>query len=612
MRKYILIVAICTMTVPIKASSVLASSFGWTGVDDTQVLMDAFTADADTVIVDMQPGLWISGPLIFDGNVNDKVIIFEYRLLLSSLYGAFDSFPYNGLFTFINCNNVSLIGYGATLRMDKDEYIALNDGSEWRHVISLAGCSNFKIFGLELANSGGDGIEISGLWQQPVPSTNIHIKDCIISDNYRQGISVTSARDVLIENCNINGTSGTPPAFGIDLEPDNPYDEISNIQIKNCRITGNMGGGILISLWQLDETSPFVSVNVSDSYIRSNGGAGIVVDVNSTGPVEGLVTFERCIVAYQPENAIFSNKRESLELVFSDMIIRDTGRRNHEFDMPIFIQSQYDYSGFPLGNISFQNIFIDDGNYNRNFMNINHWGSATQVENITADFFVYNPNGVSYHIDEPLMDVNITVQELPSLPVAEVSIFSDDEFAYEYGPDSTASFTVSRTATDYSFPLGVYFTVDGDAENGLDYPYFTQALVIPADHEEGTYSIIALEDGMNEHTETIDVILEADDHYSISNGDVQLIIDDVVLGVNDPLNISFNIYPNPVMNNLIIQNEHFEFNRIRIYNLLGQVMITDHAVGSKNIDVSDLSAGVYFLEVTTGRERSLVKFMKTK
>ncbi len=595
---------------PLQASTILASSFGWNGIDDTQALYDAFTANADTLIIDLQVGDWISGPLIFDNTVNNKVIIFERNVKIAALAGGFDAYLYNGLLTFINCSDVSLIGYGAVLQMNKEEYIALNDSSEWRHVISLSGCHNFKIFGLELLDSGGDGIEISGIWGQPIPSMNIHIRDCRIDNQYRQGISITSAQNVLIEHCEITNTSGAPPAFGIDLEPDNAFDALSGIRIRNCRITGNEGGGILLALWKLDQTSSFVSVNISDCYIGSNQNKGVVVDVNSSGPVSGKVTFERCIIENQPRNAIFSNKREALALHFKNLVIRNVGADSGPFDMPIFIQKQFDYSGFPLGNITFANILIDDHLFSRNFMNINHWGEAPQVENVSGHFSVYNPNGVTYHIDPPLLNVDIVAQSLPWLPLAELNIFTNDNTAFEMGEDSSATFTVSRTATGLSFPLGVYFDVSGTAGNRLDYHFFPGALVIPANLIDTTYIITAITDELAEPTETIDLTIHPDHHYSISNGNTQLLIGDVILGINTPERTSFAIFPNPVRNYLTVQSERNEFRSIHIYNILGQLVDTIHPNESFRIDVSWLSSGVYFLLLNSPSGKVAVRFVK--
>jgi len=607
--KITVLIILGILSIPAQATSILASSYGWNSIDDTQALYDAFTANVDTLYVDLQVGDWVSGPLIFDNTVNNKIVIFERGVKIRALAGAYNSYLYNGLFSFINCSNVSLVGYGATLQMNKQEYIDLNDGSEWRHIISLSGCNNFDIFGFELLDSGGDGIEVSGIWQQPIPSTNIHIRDCFINNNYRQGISVTSAQNVLIEHCEIMNTSGTPPAFGIDLEPDNTYDEMNNIEIKNCRITGNEGGGILLAFWQLNQTTNPISVDISDCYIGSNQNEGIVVDVNSNGSVSGYVNFKRCIIENQPGNGVFSNKRESLALSFSDIIIRNVGTNGGNYDMPIFIQKQFDYTGLPIGNLTFDNVYIDDHLFARDFLVISHWGEFTQVENVIGNFSVYNPKDVSYFIEPPLANVNITTQSIASLPLADISISTNDDTAYETGIDTTTTFTINRNATDISFPLGVYFELTGTAVNRLDYHYFPKALIIPANSSDTIYSILAIKDELVEAVENINLTIQLDTHYSISNGSTQLFVGDMILGINESESILFSIYPNPVKNYITIQSEPNEFNNIKVFNILGQLIETFNPENNR-IDVSFLNSGVYFLQLNSTSKKVTVKFIK--
>ena len=592
----------------VKATSALASSFGWNGVDDTQALYNAFTSSVDTLYVDLQIDKWVSGPLIFNGSVNNKVIIFERDVEIGALEGAYDSFLYNGLFTFINCTNVSLQGYGATLKMNKQEYINLNDNSEWRHIIALNGCNNFEIFGFELLDSGGDAIEISGIWQQPIPSTNIHIKNCKIDNNYRQGISITSAQNVLIEHCNISNTSGTPPAFGIDLEPDYAYDVIQNINIKNCRITNNEGGGILLAFWQLDQTTNPVSVNITDCYIGSNQNQGIVIDINSNGPVQGYANFERCVIENQQGNAIFSNKRESLLLTFKDIVIRNVGTNGGNYDMPIFIQKQFDYTGFPLGNIIFDKIFIDDSLFDRKFLDISHWNSSTQIENVTGDFYIYNPNGATYYLDPPVYNVNITTQILSNLPLSDISIYTDDNTATEFENDNIATFTVNRN-TNIGHPLAIYFDVEGVAINRIDYNYFSEVLVIPSNLSETTYNINAISDELTESIENINLTIKQDSNYTILNENVQLFIEDFVAGINEGKIDDMLVFPNPAKD-FINFDKSISIDNVEVFDILGQLKKSFNYLESNRINIPSLKKGIYILKLNTKYKTKKIKFIK--
>ena len=233
MRTILIAIFLSFQSFHLIASSINASSFGWNGVDDTQALEDAFHAGYDTLVIDLQAGNWVSGPLIFhldDGSdIHNLTVIFERGVVLSAKTGAYGSNPYDGLLNFFGCSNIHLHGYEATLQMNKQEYIDLNDGSQWRHGISISGCENMTVYGLEILDTGGDGIEVAGIFMQPIPSKNVTIRDCRIDNAYRNGISVTSCEGCLIEHCEIVNTIGVNPQFGIDLEP-NKWFEMS----KDC------------------------------------------------------------------------------------------------------------------------------------------------------------------------------------------------------------------------------------------------------------------------------------------------------------------------------------------------------------------------------------------
>ncbi len=594
------------------SSNILASSFGWNGTDDTVALREAFLANVDTVIVDLQVGSWKTGPLIFDNEVNNKVIILERGVTVEALEGAYDDSLYNGLFSFYNCNNITLYGYEATLKMNKQEYINLNDGSEWRHAIAISGCNDFSIYGLEILDSGGDGIEISGIYQQPIPSTNIHIKNCKINNNYRQGISITSAENVLIEHCEITNTQGTPPAYGIDIEPDYEYDALNNIEIRHCKITGNEGGGLLLALWQLNQTSNPVSIIVKDCYITNNQNQGITIDINSNGAVQGSASFERIIIENQPANGIFSTKRESFHLQFNDIVIKNVGYDNVNFDplynMPIAIQKQYDYSGFPLGNIDFANILIDDRGFNRHFLTIDHWGESTQVENISGNFTVYNPNGVSYYIENPQTNVTIFQQSISTLPIAEISISTQDDTAFETGNDTQTSFIITQNPT-LNFPLSIDFNTSGTALNRIDYDYFTGSIVLPSNQNLSTYLFTALEDELPENTETINILIVNSDHYSVLNQAVQLFIEEENLENHTYPTQSTIVFPNPVKKTFSLTGLSSSTKIIFIYDSQGK-LIQKFKTSLTNINMSNLPSGMYFVKIISQQQTKTFKILK--
>jgi len=67
------------------------------------------------------------------------------------------------------------------------------------------------------------------------------IEDFVIHDCCRNGISIISAKDLVIQNGNIYNITGTMPKSFIDVEPNNNTQYAQNIYVKN--IKGQNAGG---------------------------------------------------------------------------------------------------------------------------------------------------------------------------------------------------------------------------------------------------------------------------------------------------------------------------------------------------------------------------------
>lgn len=156
----------------------------------------------------------------------------------------------------ISGENVRIEGLGAMVVSRRSDYTT----DEWRHGVHIFGAKRVLIEGLESSSHGGDGFYIGG--PDGNPSTDITIKGCKAENNRRQGLSITSARRVLIADCEFVNTNGTAPEFGIVLEPNDPTDYMDEIFLLRPQTTSNKGGGILIALHHLDDSSPSVRISI--------------------------------------------------------------------------------------------------------------------------------------------------------------------------------------------------------------------------------------------------------------------------------------------------------------------------------------------------------------
>lgn len=123
----------------------------------------------------------------------------------------------------ITLNNPNLEG-------DKDKH--LTSTGEWCYGINVAECSNIIINNAKISKFWGDGISIRNC-------SNIKIYKPIIDNNRRQGISITSCENVEIHDPIISNTTGTYPAFGIDVEPNFNGEHVTGLKIFNATFRNN-------------------------------------------------------------------------------------------------------------------------------------------------------------------------------------------------------------------------------------------------------------------------------------------------------------------------------------------------------------------------------------
>jgi hypothetical protein len=203
----------------------------------------------------------------------------------------------DALFSAWDCHNVTLTGPGATLRMRRDDYARPPyEKAEWRHALSLRSCQNVTVTGLTLAESGGDGIYL-GVGRKSKACRDLVIRDVTCDRNYRQGISVISAENLLIENCTLKNTAGTAPAAGIDFEPNDAGEKLVNCVMKKCVIEDNQGYALHIYARPLTGASAAISLRIEDCVTRGrNARSASIVTSNGdpAGPVQGRIEFVRC------------------------------------------------------------------------------------------------------------------------------------------------------------------------------------------------------------------------------------------------------------------------------------------------------------------------------
>ena len=317
-------VAICTafLTAALFAAApaeVKVSAFNPGREDASAAFNAAFASGAKKIIVD-NPGFdYIICPVSVPSNVEvvfmDKVTV---KAKKNEFKGSTDS-----LFRIAGQKNVIFRGEGyAVLEMNKSDYQdpTRYRHAEWRMCISMTGSENITVKNLTLKSSGGDGIYV-GAFNGLGGCKNVLIDNVICDNHHRQGISIIGAENMIIRNSRFINTSGTPPACGIDFEPNGPTNFLVNILVENCDFSNNASSGMLFHLLTLkkDITRP-VSITVKNCTISNNRSAGLAINV---GEVSGEIVIDNCKLTGNSSSTALKAMRGNLKLVIKNSEFQD-------------------------------------------------------------------------------------------------------------------------------------------------------------------------------------------------------------------------------------------------------------------------------------------------
>jgi len=408
-----------------------AAWWGFDLEDSTQCLQAALNSKAKKVIVPKMSGPWVVDKIQLLGN---KEIVIEPGVEIVAKRGAFRG-KGDSLFTASNQENLVITGNGATLRMWREDYAQPPyEKAEWRHCLSLRGCRNVIIQGLTLRDSGGDGIYL-GAGKDGEPNQNVVIRDVVCDRNYRQGISVITAQDLLIENVVLSNTGGTPPEAGIDFEPNLPTELLSNCVMRNCVIENNRGYAIHLYAGAMNANSQPVSIRLENCQTKGThaGSLSIVTRNRTDEAVKGVFEVVNCrfedsetagvIVRSKPVNGV------RVVLKNCEIIENATEPR---WSAPImFISRPSDEND--LGGMVLENVIIRD-TANRPVFHFNNAGGVCLKE-VTGSATIHRASG-----KETLqIDQRTVAQWFPCDPIRQLPIAATERLSLWKGRSPQAS-----------------------------------------------------------------------------------------------------------------------------------------------------------------------------
>jgi hypothetical protein len=376
----------------------------------------------DRVIISYQGSgtKWISGPLQTKSNIE---LLLESGVILESKSGAFSDM-YVPFILVQNQSNVTITGYGATVRMLLDEY----SNGEWRHCIAIKSSNNITVKGLLLQKSGGDGIYL-GVNGTPAYNDTVLVEDVTCDGNARQGISVISAKNLTINKCtltntgqyNPSGVAANGPWDGIDFEPNYTNEILENVTISNCTFKNNKAEAVRFALSNMNSISNYVSIDITGCDIN-DGIYGIYFAGNPQACTSNsFINVDDCVIADSELGGIRvrSWDYDSVKNSITDCYFINAAPNGNGV---IWVTQSTTYT-YKAGNLDLSNIHILESR-TPYALKISGGSANYKIEDITGSIYSDLPDMSIYYSTGTYYD-NITVS-LYNLVVSFNNIFTSD------------------------------------------------------------------------------------------------------------------------------------------------------------------------------------------
>ncbi|NQT86168.1 right-handed parallel beta-helix repeat-containing protein, partial [bacterium] len=277
------------------------------------------------------------------------------------------------------------------------------------------------------AESGGDGIYL-GVSQRGVTNKNILIQDVVCDANHRQGISVISAEDLLIENTIMRNTSGTAPQAGIDFEPNHAGEKLVRCVMRNCLTENNAGDGYLFALHHMTGASEPVSVRLENCRAVRDHRKALrwhACGSHPDGPTRGSAEFVGCTFERSADAGIsLSNVIASTFAVrIADCKILDVAAKMPD-TAPIAFGSR------PGNRLAFGNVALEDchvrDSLDRQPIAWGGWTSGLDTKTLRGALTVERDGNVTrYTLDRETLSRWIpwtAVQDIPTIALSDLKL----------------------------------------------------------------------------------------------------------------------------------------------------------------------------------------------
>ena len=290
----------------------------------------------------------------------------------------------------------------------------------------------------------------------------------------------------------------------------------------------------------------------------------------------------------------------NIDIIFSQQILNGGFEDTNEFNIETFWHIGFGFNCFDPPFPVFA-IIINDSNSGNNAVKLT--SDMCYNENVllpgminTADFESNGPGfGYEYHERPEFLNFYYKYNPTSSNEKAFVKImlFNYNTSTYEVTEvigEASANINEISEYTLFTMPIEYY------TESTPDYIH----ILFSTSENFSYWENQPLYNSNLDNVNSLGTYLLIDDVYVSGGG----------IGTDDYLlNSIIRVYPNPMLDSLTIQNDSLNIYSIKIFNILGELMLEEKNNFS-NIQVSDIDKGLYFLEIETNRGIMTKKIIK--
>ncbi|MGD0960119.1 MAG: right-handed parallel beta-helix repeat-containing protein [Methylomonas sp.] len=170
-------------------------------------------------------------------------------------------------YAIISIQNVANVNVqGGVLQGERAQH--QGSAGEWGMGLEILGAKHVVVENVAANDNWGDGFYVGN------EAGDILFCAVKADNNRRQGMSVTSANGVKIQDSVFTNANGTPPMAGLDLEP-NKGETVANVRVLRSQFLHNHGSGILLSVPDAIAGQAFIrNVELKNNRVAENGVTG--------------------------------------------------------------------------------------------------------------------------------------------------------------------------------------------------------------------------------------------------------------------------------------------------------------------------------------------------